>query len=65
VLAQPAPYSAPPFLLADTELLRLATESAEVGLWDVDLLTDTLFWPARVKAMFGISPDVPVSMVDF
>jgi two-component system CheB/CheR fusion protein len=52
-------------LLRSEELLRLATEAAEMGLWDVDLLTDTLFWPARVKAMFGISPDVPVSMADF
>ncbi len=63
--AQPTSNSAPPVLLTDTELLRLATEAAEVGLWDLDLLTDTLFWPARVKAMFGISPDVPVSMADF
>ncbi len=47
------------------EQLRLATEAAEVGLWDVDIVTDTLFWPPRVKAMFGISPDVPVSMADF
>lgn len=47
------------------EQLRLATDAAEVGLWDVDITTDTLFWPARVKAMFGISSDVPVSMVDF
>ncbi|AWN50226.1 hybrid sensor histidine kinase/response regulator [Methylobacterium terrae] len=45
--------------------LRLATEAAEVGLWDVDVVADTLFWPARVKAMFGISPDVPVSMADY
>jgi PAS domain S-box-containing protein len=45
--------------------LRLATEAAEVGLWDVDIITDTLFWPPRVKAMFGISPDVAVSMADF
>jgi PAS domain S-box-containing protein len=45
--------------------LHLATEAAEIGLWDVDLLTDTLFWPPRVKAMFGISPDVLVSMADF
>ena len=45
--------------------LRLATEAAEIGLWDVDNVTDTLFWPPRVKAMFGISPDVPVSMADF
>jgi PAS domain S-box-containing protein len=47
------------------EQLRLATEAAEVGLWDVDLTSDTLYWPPRVKAMFGISPDVPVSMADF
>ena len=47
------------------EQLRLAIEAAEVGLWDVDVVTDTLFWPPRVKAMFGISPDVPVSMADF
>lgn len=52
-------------LLGGEEQLRLATDAAEVGLWDVDLLTHTLFWPPRVKAMFGISPDVPVSMSDF
>ncbi len=52
--------------LSDSEeQLRLATEAAEVGLWDVDLVTDTLYWPARVKAMFGISAQVPVSMADF
>jgi PAS domain S-box-containing protein len=45
--------------------LRLATEAAEVGLWDVNNVTETLFWPPRVKAMFGISPDVPVTMADF
>lgn len=54
-----------PALPAREEQLRLATDAAEVGLWDVDLITDTLFWPPRVKAMFGISPDVPVSMADF
>src|SRR3984885_7857392 len=47
------------------EQLRLATEAAEVGLWDLDMATDTLYWPARVKAMFGISAQVPVSMADF
>ena len=47
------------------EQLRLATDAAEVGLWDVDMVTDTLFWPPRVKAMFGISAGVPVSMADF
>ena len=47
------------------EQLRLATEAAEIGLWDLDMETDTLFWPPRVKAMFGISPDVPCSMADY
>ncbi|WP_164712546.1 PAS domain-containing protein [Methylobacterium currus] len=45
--------------------LRLATEAAEIGLWDVDVVADTLYWPARVKAMFGLSPEVPVSMADY
>jgi PAS domain S-box-containing protein len=47
------------------EQLRLATEAAEIGLWDVDGTSGALYWPARVKAMFGISPDVPVTMEDF
>ncbi len=52
-------------LLESEQQLRLATEAAEIGLWDVDNVTDTLFWPPRVKAMFGIAPDVPVSLADF
>ena len=52
-------------LLHSEQQLRLATEAAEIGLWDVDNVTDTLFWPPLVKAMFGISPDVTVSMADF
>jgi PAS domain S-box-containing protein len=45
--------------------LRLATEAAEVGFWDVDPARDILVWPPRVKAMFGISAEAPVSMADF
>lgn len=47
------------------ERLRLAVENAEIGFWDVDVVNDRLIWPARTKAMFGISPDVPVTMTDF
>ena len=47
------------------EQLRLAIEAGDVGLWDVDPDTDGLFWPPRVKAMFGISPEVDVTMADF
>lgn len=52
-------------LALSEEQLRLTTEAGEIGLWDVDLVTHTLFWPPRVKAMFGISSDVPVTMNDF
>lgn len=47
------------------ERLRLAVDNADVGFWDVDEINDRLIWPARTKAMFGISPDVPVTMQDF
>ena len=47
------------------ERLRLATEAAEVGFWDVDVVGGLLIWPPRVKAMFGISPEVPVTLADF
>ena len=47
------------------EQLRLATEAADIGLWDVDMVLHELFWPPRVKAMFGISADKDVSMTDF
>ncbi|MEA1651176.1 ATP-binding protein [Nitrospirillum sp. BR 11164] len=52
--------------LAENEAqLRLATDAAEIGFWDVDPVNGTLFWPPRVKAMFGISPQAQVSMADF
>jgi PAS domain S-box-containing protein len=47
------------------ESLRLATDAAEIGTWDLDLTNGQLTWPARTKAMFGISPDAPCSMDDF
>ncbi|WP_156383332.1 PAS domain-containing protein [Rhizobium sp. Root483D2] len=52
-------------LAASEERLRLAVANADVGLWDVDLVEDTLIWPERTKAMFGISADVPVTLDDF
>jgi PAS domain S-box-containing protein len=47
------------------EQLQLATEAADVGLWDADLVADTLYWTPRVKAMFGISPEHEVTLDDF
>lgn len=47
------------------ESLRLAVEAAEIGTWDLDLITDTLTWSDRTKAAFGISPTASCTMVDF
>ena len=47
------------------EQLRLATDAADVGLWDVDPIAQRLFWPPRVKAMFGLPAHADVSMADF
>ena len=45
--------------------MRLATEAADIGWWDVEEGHGRLSWPPRVKAMFGISADAPVTMEDF
>ena len=47
------------------EQLRLAVDAAEIGFWDVDVVNDQLFWPPRVKRMFGISEHLSVTMADF
>ena len=51
--------------LLNEESLRLTTEAAEIGIWDVDFVTDTLTWSPRTKAMFGFSPDAHCTMDDF
>ncbi len=52
-------------IAAMEERLRLATEVADIGWWDVEEGNGRLSWPPRVKAMFGISADAPVTMDDF
>jgi PAS domain-containing protein len=47
------------------EQLRLALDVAEIRQWDVDHATGTMFWPPSIKAMFGISPEMPVALDDF
>lgn len=44
---------------------RLAIDAADVGTWDLDPLSDVLNWCHRTKAMFGISREMPGTMVDF
>ena len=45
--------------------LRLATEAAEIGTWDLDMRADILTWSDRTKAMFGFSPEATCTMADF
>jgi PAS domain S-box-containing protein len=45
--------------------LRLATEAAEIGFWDVDPIANTLFWPPLVRQMFGVTDNRPVSLTTF
>lgn len=46
------------------EQLRLASEAAEVGLWDLDVASDALFCSSRIRTMFGLPQDRPLAMRD-
>jgi PAS domain S-box-containing protein len=43
------------------EQLRLATESANLGLWHWDVQRDTLIWTEQCKALFGLPSDTEMS----
>ncbi len=47
------------------ERLRLALDAADIALWELDVPSGRQTWPPRIKEMFGISQDAPVSMQDF
>jgi PAS domain S-box-containing protein len=43
------------------ERLRIAIEGASIGNWDWNIETGQLDWSERCRAMFGLSPDSPLS----
>jgi PAS domain S-box-containing protein len=45
--------------------LRLAIESAQLGTWDWNLVTNELTWDAGCKAMFGLPPDAQTNIEIF
>jgi len=49
---------------AAEETLRLATEAAQVGVWDYDPVRDLLHWDAQCKALFGLPPDASITYRD-
>ncbi|PPQ29245.1 hypothetical protein CCR94_15640 [Rhodoblastus sphagnicola] len=52
-------------LVLAEERLRLATDAADIGWWDVEEGHGQLSWSPHVHAMFGVSADAPVTMDDF
>lgn len=47
------------------ETLRLATDAACLGIWDLNVDSGDLRWSERTKAMFGVSTAGPVTLADF
>ncbi len=43
-------------LQRSADKLALATRAARLGVWDWDLVTDTLSWDARMYALCGVAP---------
>lgn len=48
-----------------TETLQLATRAADLGVWDVDVSTGEMDWSPRVREIFGVTADSPLTMEDF
>jgi PAS domain S-box-containing protein len=52
--------------LRDSEnRFRMAIESAQLGTWDWNLVTNQLIWDERCKAMFGLPPEAESSIEVF
>ncbi len=45
--------------------LRLALASADTGAWDWDLTTKALTWDRRMRELWGLHPDEPVTLDAF
>jgi PAS domain S-box-containing protein len=43
------------------ERLQLATEAAGIGIFDVDLRTGVIEWDARLRELWGVTPDVLIT----
>jgi len=43
------------------ERLSLATESCDIGIWDWDIAEDAMHWDARMRCLYGLCAEHPVS----
>ena len=60
-----AAHAAQQALAESEERLRLATDAAEIAFWDLNVLDGNLIWQPRLRTMFGITTDEPLSLDDF
>ncbi len=47
------------------ERLNIAIQGADLGTWDYDLISGSLIWSDRCKAIFGLSPETELSYTVF
>lgn len=45
--------------------LRIAKDAAKLGIYDYDIETGMLVWDARVRELWGVPPDMPVTIDTF
>ena len=51
-------------VLASEQRTRLATEATQVGIWEWNILTNTIRWDAQMFRIYGITP-TPEGIVDY
>ena len=45
--------------------LRIAKDAAKLGIYDYDVATGTIVWDARVRELWGVGPDEPITIDTF
>jgi PAS domain S-box-containing protein len=45
--------------------LRIAKDAAKLGIYDYDIATGTIVWDARVRELWDVPPDMPVTIDTF
>ncbi|MDX1964367.1 MAG: PAS domain S-box protein [Pirellulales bacterium] len=48
-------------LKSSSQRLVLALDSAQMGSWDWNILTNEVIWSEKTRELFGVPPDVPIT----
>ena len=47
------------------EHLEIALEATGLGLWEYDIIADVLAWDGRIRTIYGVGPDDPVTFATY